>query len=419
MLRRYLIRTASQHRRFFSTSIANKADFTHAVIGGGAVGLAISRQLQARGGASTILIEQHGAVGTETSSRNSEVIHAGLYYGLNSLKTELCIRGRIMLYHLCEQQKIPYRNTGKLVVAQNEAEWAVLKKIQEFSQEIEVPTSLISSEEVKIREPAVQAKAGALSSPTTGILDSHSYMQFLHGDFEDHGGVTAFRCTVTRIVPRNNGANGWEVWTKPTSTSGEHGQRQDSTEETCIIADTLINSAGLYAVPLSNSILPKDRHIKPYYAKGSYYSYSASKPRVETLIYPAPKQGHAGLGTHLTLDMGNRIRFGPDVEWVDSPTDYSVSDKHLAAALDDICEYLPGIDRDSVALDYAGIRPKMDKASAVASGKGFKDFYIKKEDGFHGFVNLMGIESPGLTSSLAIAEFVEKLLHGRQTDYEK
>jgi L-2-hydroxyglutarate oxidase LhgO len=413
MLREYLIRAASQRRRLFSTSIASRADFTHVVIGGGAVGLAISRQLQSRHGASTLLIEQHGAVGTETSSRNSEVIHAGLYYGLDSLKTELCIQGRLMLYRLCEEQNIPFRNTGKLVVAQNEAEWAALKKIHEFSKEIEVPTSLISSEEVKSREPAVQAKAGALFSPTTGILDSHSYMQFLHGDFEDRGGVAAFRSTVTRVVPRNNGTDGWEVWTKPTTSSREHEQGQDSAEETCVIAGTLINSAGLHAVPLSNSILPKDRHITPYYAKGSYYSYSASKPRTKTLIYPAPKVGHAGLGTHLTLDMGNRIRFGPDVEWVDSPTDYSVSDKHLAAALDDICEYLPGIDRDSVALDYAGIRPKLDKASAVASGKGFKDFYIKKEDGFHGFVNLLGIESPGLTSSLAIAELVEKLLHGR------
>jgi L-2-hydroxyglutarate oxidase LhgO len=393
--------------------VNRKTDFTHAVIGGGAVGLAVARQLQGRDGASTVLIEQHGAVGTETSSRNSEVIHAGLYYGADTLKTILCIRGRHMLYDLCTQKQIPFRNTGKWVVAQNEEELVALERLHEFTREISVPTHFISAEDAKRREPDVQAKAGALESPTTGILDSHSYMQFLHGDFEDRGGVTAFRSKVIRIVPKDSGAGGWEIWTKPATTSKDPAQTDDSAEETCIVTETLINSAGLFAIPLSNSILPKDRHITPYYAKGSYYSYSASHPKPQTLVYPAPKPGHGGLGTHLTLDMGNRVRFGPDVKWVDSPTDYSVNDEHFAEALDDICEYLPGIDRDAVSLDYAGIRPKLSKAGAVTSGKGFNDFYIKAEDGFTGFVNLLGIESPGLTSSLAIAEKVEALLHGK------
>jgi L-2-hydroxyglutarate oxidase LhgO len=227
-------------------------------------------------------------------------------------------------------------------------------------------------------------------------------MQYLEGAFEEAGGNIAFHSQVTRIQPIDNGAGGWEIWTR----FGKDG------EETSLTAETLINSAGLFAIPLSNMILPLDRQRTAYYAKGSYFSYSASHPKPKTLIYPAPVPGHGGLGTHLTLDMSGRVRFGPDVEWVEDPSDYRVNASRLSEALDDIQSYLPGIDRDAVALDYAGIRPKLGKASAVTSGKGFLDFYIKKEEGFEGFINLLGIESPGLTSSLAIAEEVERLLYG-------
>lgn len=157
-------------------------------------------------------------------------------------------------------------------------------------------------------------------------------------------------------------------------------------------------------------ILPPERQRKAYYAKGSYFSYTSSHPKPKTLIYPAPIPGHGGLGTHLTLDISGRIRFGPDVEWTDDPTDYTVNSKNLVAALDDIESYLPGIDRSAIGLDYVGIRPKLGKLGAVASGKGFQDFYIQKEEGYKGFVNLLGIESPGLTSSLAIGEEVDQLL---------
>jgi 2-hydroxyglutarate dehydrogenase len=392
-------------QRHFSISASRRSDFTHAVIGAGVVGLAAARRLQSRSGTSTVLIEKHGAVGTETSSRNSEVIHAGLYYGPDSLKTELCLRGKEMLYELCRKQDIPHRNTGKWIVAQDEKEFGELEKVHEFSKQIGVPTRFLSPEEGKEREPDVQAKTGILESTTTGIVDSHSLMQYLLGDFEDREGITALSSSVVRVIPKQNGSAGWEIWTK--SSSGNDAEE----EETCITADTIVNAAGLYAVGLSNSILPEDRHIEPFYAKGTYYSYSLSQPKAKTLIYPAPREGHGGLGTHLTMDMGGRIRFGPDVQWTDSPTDYAASDKHLEAALEEIMRYFPGIDRNAVALDYVGIRPKLSNSSAVASGKNFKDFYIKKEDGFEGFVNLMGIESPGLTSSLAIAERVEKLLY--------
>jgi L-2-hydroxyglutarate oxidase LhgO len=370
------------------------------VIGGGVVGLAIARKLQERNGVSTVLIERHGSVGTETSSRNSEVIHAGLYYGADSLKTKLCLRGKELLYQTCQKHGIPHRNCGKWIVAQDAAQMAALEDIHTFASQIGVPTAFISKEEGKRREPDVRAEAGILESPSTGIVDSHSLMQFLQGDFEDKGGICAFHSSVTNITPLSSGASGYEIST--TSPSGE---------TTTITSSTLINSAGLSAIPISNMILPKHRHRTPYYAKGSYFSYASSHPRPSTLIYPAPAPGHGGLGTHLTLDISGRIRFGPDVEWVDDPTDYRVNSKNLAAALDDIESYLPGIDRAAVGLDYVGIRPKLGKLGAVASGKGFQDFWIKREEGFEGFVNLLGIESPGLTSCLAIGEEVEGLLY--------
>lgn len=395
--------------RTFSTTASHHADFTHAVIGAGVVGLAVARQLQGRHGASTVLIEQHNAVGTETSSRNSEVIHAGLYYGADTLKTQLCIRGKDLLYELCKKQDIPYRNTGKWIVAQDSTEYDALKIIHEHSKDMGVPTHFLKLEDAKEREPEVQAKAGVLESPTTGIIDSHSYMSYLQGSFENQGGTTALNSRITRVVPRKNGADGWEVWTRNTALPEDDEESSD--EESCITVDSIVNAAGLYAVPLSNTILPEERHITPFYAKGTYYSYSASRPKTKTLIYPAPVPGHGGLGTHLTLDLGGKIRFGPDLQWIEDPNDYVASDAHLAAALKEITQYLPGIDTSAIAVDYCGIRPKLSGTSAVTSGKDFKDFYIRSEDGYTGFVNLLGIESPGLTSSLAIAEMVEGLLY--------
>ena len=330
-----------------------------------------------------------------------------MYYGPTSLKTKLCIRGKRLLYELCERQSIPHNNCGKWIVAQDEQQREQLDKIHDFCKTVEVPTRFVPGTEAKRREPDVRAVAGVLESTTTGILDSHAFMQHLQGAFEDSGGICAFQSAVTRIIPLRNGADGWEIWTK-----SPHDE-----EESHITAETLINSAGLFAIPLQNTIMPPARRRTPFYAKGSYFSYSASRPKPTTLVYPAPKPGLGGLGTHLTLDMGGRVRFGPDVEWVDDPTDYRPNAARLPAALDEIATYLPGIDRGAVALDYCGIRPKLARAGAVATaGNTFQDFYIVKEDGFDGFVNLLAIESPGLTSSLAIAEEVERLLYGAAAD---
>jgi len=292
---------------------------------------------------------------------------------------------------------------GKWIVAQTDQQWEELVKIHKFTRSIEgVPTEFVPLERVAKEEPYVRANVGVLESPTTGIIDSHSYMQFLLGDFEDRGGDIALYSPVTAITPLGqNGSSGWEITTKDHNTG----------EESTITSETLINSAGLGACDINNMILPESRHKTAYYAKGNYFSYAPKVPSTKHLIYPAPEPGLGGLGTHLTLDISGRIRFGPDVEWVTDPTDLKVNEARLPQAIEQIKKYLPDVKEEAIVPDYAGIRPKLGHNSAVASGKGFLDFVIRKEEGFEGFVNLLGIESPGLTSSLAIAELVEQVLY--------
>ena len=389
----------------FSTSQRQAADFSHAIIGGGA---AIARHLTVtKPNLSTLLIERHGMVGSETSSRNSEVIHAALYYGHNTLKTNLCLEGKFSLYDLCQKHQIPHRRTKKWIIAQDEQQMTELQKVHTFAQEVgyeQIPTRFLSRQEITSQEPDVQAKAGVLESESTGIVDSHMYMQFLEADFLDRGGTQALHTHVTRIEKLPSGE--YRIYTK------------DSTGESSIDVEVLINSAGLAAVPLSNSILPDYRQIKPHYAKGTYFSYTASRPKPKILLYPAPVPGHGGLGTHLTFDLAGAVRFGPDVEWIDDPEGEDAlkpSPARLEEAVEIIKTYLPGVDVGAIQLDYCGIRPKLGKTSGTA-GPTFADFYIKeeKEDGFPGFVNLLGIESPGLTSSLAVGRYVCDLLYGGQ-----
>ena len=305
-----------------------------------------------------------------------------------------------MLYDLCEEQNIPYRNAKKWVLAQNAEQHESLIGTHDFAKSIGVPIHFIPLSEAHAREPDVRVEEAVLESPTTGIVDSHAYMSYLESDFRSKGGDLACHTRVESVAPLESG---WQIAAKNGS----------SLEVTTITAETIINSAGLAAVPISNSILPESRYVKPYYAKGSYYSYNAPTPRPMTLVYPAPTTGAAGLGTHLTMDITGAIRFGPDVEWVNDPTDLSVNESRLPAALDEIETYLPSIRREKVQLDYSGIRPKLGKGGAVwkGDGDGFLDFIIRKEEGYEGFVNLLGIESPGLTSSLAIADMVDELLY--------
>jgi L-2-hydroxyglutarate oxidase LhgO len=265
----------------------------------------------------------------------------------------------------------------------------------------DAPTRLVGREEAQRREPDVKADAGIVESETSGIVDSHSLMTYLQGDFEERGGDIAFKTRVTAVEAIDGGRGGYKI----TAVSDEDGS------VTSITAETLVNSAGHGACDISNMLLPQERHFVPHYAKGTYFSYAASRPRTSVLVYPATLPGTGGLGTHLTLDMGGRIRFGPDVEWVESPDDLVPSAARLERALPEIKAYLPGVDVDAIALDYCGIRPKLGRGGAVNEGKGFQDFIIREEEGLPGYVNLLGIESPGLTSSLAIGEMVDGILY--------
>ncbi|KAI0544484.1 FAD dependent oxidoreductase [Xylaria curta] len=396
--------------RSFSCTAAARADFTHVVIGGGVIGLATARALaQHPSGSSTLLLERHASIGTETSSRNSEVIHAGLYYGPETLKTRLCIDGKEKLYAFCASRGVPHANTGKWIVANDEAEREALEKLHQACRDvIKVPTRWVSEREAKEKEPAVRATTGVLESPTTGIVDSHGLMVALQGEFEDAGGVVAVNSTVTAIEPLSSGtgelgSKGWKL-TISDSTTGE-----TSTIET----ETIINSAGLGAADVHNMIVTNpEKKTRMYFAKGNYFSYAASSPRVRRLIYPVTLPGAGGLGTHLTLDLAGRIRFGPDVEWVDDPSDLVVNTTRFPDMLAAVRRYLPDVDEGALSPDYAGIRPKLGKAGAVGAGKGFFDFHIRMEDGYAGWVNMLGMESPGLTSSIAIGEHVRNLFYG-------
>ncbi|KAL8737762.1 MAG: hypothetical protein Q9190_008079, partial [Brigantiaea leucoxantha] len=219
-----------------------------------------------------------------------------------------------MLYDLCSRNNIPHRNCGKWILAQTSSQHERLSALHQHALSIGVPMHFVPLSEARNREPDVLARKAVLESPTTGILDSHAYMSHLESDFQSLGGDLACHTTVTAINPLSSGSRGYEIQTTTTPSSPE-------STTTTITAETLINSAGLAAIPLSNSILPPHRHLTAFYAKGSYYSYTPSSPRPSTLIYPAPTPGAAGLGTHLTLDMTGAVRFGPDIEWIDDPTD--------------------------------------------------------------------------------------------------
>ncbi|KAI9671679.1 MAG: NADPH-adrenodoxin reductase [Alyxoria varia] len=369
---------------------------------------------------SVLLLERHPHPGTETSSRNSEVIHAGLYYGPNTLKTKLCLRGKRMLYHYCEQKGVMLSRCGKLVVAQSAEQKDYLKtKLFNFADHVNaggegeeekgnLPLEWHEPAEVGRMEPDVRAEFGALESTSTGIIDSHGFMVALLGDFEDAGGTSAFASAVTKIERAEGGDNGWRIFAR---SSQAEDDKQSDADPVPITTNILINSAGLAAIPLSNSILPQPRHIQPAYAKGTYYSYSASQPHTSRLIYPAPSSSAApGLGTHLTMDLTGRVRFGPDVEWIDDPSDLAPNKDpgKYHAAVEEIKSYLPNVKEDCIDIDYCGIRPKLGRNAGVGT-----DFYIKDEGRGHDdtkdFINLLGMESPGLTSSLAIGDYVRNM----------
>jgi L-2-hydroxyglutarate oxidase LhgO len=355
------------------------------VIGAGVVGLAVARALADRG-RETLILEAHDRFGTQTSSRNSEVIHAGIYYPQGSLKARLCVAGRDLVYAFCERYGVEHRRCGKLIVATTDAQVAELERIRSAAQANGVQLEMLSGEGVSDLEPELSC-IGALWSPLTGIIDSHGYMLALLGQAERRGAVLIRSSRVTRM------------WL---DSAGVLIAINDGTPS--LIAQRVINCAGLYAPHVARAIegFPAEYVPTPYFAKGTYFALAGRSP-FKRLVYPVPEQG--GLGVHLTLDLAGRARFGPDVQWIDE-CNYDVDPQRSERFYGAIRQYWPLLPDGALQPAYTGIRPKITGPSEPAA-----DFRI---DGpaFHGVpgvVNLFGVESPGLTASLAIAEHVAQL----------
>jgi L-2-hydroxyglutarate oxidase LhgO len=358
------------------------------VVGAGVVGLAIARRL-AHDGREVLVLERHDAVGSETSSRNSEVIHAGIYNLPRRLKTTLCVAGRAMLYRYCAEHGVPHARLGKLIVAVEPAEIPALAKIKEQGEVNGVDDLVwLTGDAAMALEPQLLCVAAVLS-PSTGIVDAHQLMLALEGDLEDAGGVVVMKAPVEAGEVRNDGIR--------LSVGGAEPMQ--------LKARTVINAAGLGAMDLARALKGlSPQHAAPlWFAKGNYFRLTRKAP-FSRLIYPIPVPG--GLGTHMTLDLAGRARFGPDVEWVESLS-YAVDPRRGDKFYDDIRRYWPDLPDGALAPDYAGIRPKLGPA-----GSPILDFRIEGpgQHGVPGLVNLFGIESPGLTSSLAIAEHVAGLI---------
>jgi L-2-hydroxyglutarate oxidase LhgO len=354
------------------------------VVGAGAVGLAVARAL-ALAGREVIILEAAEGIGTETSSRNSEVIHAGIYYPANSLMARFCVEGRRKLYSYCREKAVPHENCGKLIVATSEQEDAMLAGIKQRAESNGVEgMRVLTRDEAVAMEPALRCTS-ALLSPVTGIIDSHAFMLALQGDAENAGAIPVFF--------------------SPALGAHVRDRRLDvdvgGTDPMTLRCRLMVNSAGLHAPLLARRIvgMPADRVPTEYYAKGNYFTLTGRSP-FSRLIYPVPVPG--GLGVHLTIDLGGQARFGPDVEWIDA-IDYTVDPRRSDGFYEAVRRYWPGLKDGALQPGYAGIRPKI-----VPRGAPAQDFVVQgpQTHGVPGLINLFGIESPGLTASLALADHV-------------
>ena len=366
------------------------------IVGAGVIGLALARELvSVFPFRQIVMLEQHSHVGMETSSHNSEVIHAGIYYAPGSLKARCCVRGKELLYDYCNALSIPHKRTGKLIVA-NRSEQTALEAILQRAQANGVNTlQFIEKDQIAAMEPNVHADI-ALWSPETGIIDSHDYMQHLLREAQSGGVVLACR---TKLLHSNvdNQYGGFEL------------TLQSGAEELTLRTRVLINCAGLHAVSVAGAIDGLDPACIPHvqFIKGSYMRLSGKSPFTH-LIYPVPDPAYRGLGIHATLDLGGQCRFGPDIEAVDS-LDLSVDPARIPLFEKEIRRYYPALDAQRLHTDYAGIRPRL-----ITSNGEPADFLIQNADTHHvsGLWQLFGMESPGLTASLAVAELVASEIRG-------
>jgi L-2-hydroxyglutarate oxidase LhgO len=358
------------------------------VVGAGVVGLAVARAL-ALAGVEVMVLEREAGIGYETSSRNSEVIHAGIYYAKNSLKARLCVAGRHLLYAYCAARGVPHKRLGKLIVACDEAEVALLEGIRAKAAANGVDDlAFVAPDDLQRMEPALAAVA-ALISPSTGIIDSHALMLSYQGEAEAAGAMTVCRAPVEggRVT-----GSGFEL-----TIGGD--------ETMTLGCKLLVNCGGLHAPGVARRIagIPPETIPRDYLCKGVYFTYAGRAPFTR-LIYPTPEK--AGLGVHLTLDLAGQARFGPDTEWIDA-IDYAVDPRRGDSFYAAIRRYWPGLPDGALQPGYAGIRPKINAPDEAAA-----DFVVQgqADHGVPGLVNLYGIESPGLTASLAIADLVRGLI---------
>jgi len=359
------------------------------VVGAGVIGLACARAL-AQAGREVIVVEAENAFGTATSARNSEVIHAGIYYPTGSLRAQLCVRGKTLLYDYCASHHVNHRRCGKLIVAHNDAEVAQLQVIEQRARANGVPDlQWLTRDEALALEPQLQCSR-ALLSPSTGIVDSHGLMLALLGDAQAAGAMLALQSPVQRATVAADGIQ--------LAVGGDSAMT--------LLASAVVNSAGHGAPVLAAATQGlASTHVPPrYFAKGNYFTLSGRSP-FSRLVYPAPGES-SHLGVHLTLDLGGQAKFGPSFHWVDG-LDYRVDEHEAEHFYDEVRRYWPGLQDGALQPGYVGIRPKIR-----GPGEPVQDFRIDGPDthGVPGLVNLFGIESPGLTSSLAIAERVSALL---------
>ncbi|MEH6491599.1 NAD(P)/FAD-dependent oxidoreductase [Halopseudomonas sp.] len=363
-------------------------DFDLVVVGAGVVGLAVAQRL-ARDGRSVLVLEQEAWIGQHASSRNSEVIHAGIYYAPGSLKAQLCVEGRDLLYAWCAEHGVAYRQVGKLLVAVEPEEVAAMTRLQANAAANGVDLQWLDAAQVHALEPQVRAVAG-LFSPLTGIIDSHALMQSFEAALQRAGGMLSCRAWVQGITPIKQGL---------CVTGHSDGQAFS------ISARQVVNAAGLFAQTLQRGVAGAIQVPPVHWCQGRYFSYAGSSP-FRHLVYPMPDSNNAGLGVHATLDLAGQLRFGPDVRYTDE-LDYQV-DAHLREAFGAaVRRYWPACDQARLQPAYAGVRAKLSGAGEPAM-----DFVLQghTSHGVRGLVSMFGIESPGLTASLALAERVKRML---------
>lgn len=362
------------------------------IIGAGVIGLSVARELSKKE-KNIFVIERHDSFGQETSSRNSEVIHAGINYPKDSLKTKMCVEGNRLLYDFCGKNEVPYKKIGKLIVSLNEEETRDLHSLVKHGLDVGITDlRFLTKKEITGIEPNISAEA-AVFSPSTGVIDTHSFMKTLSFQIKENGGSIAYNTELTGIEKNKEG-----FVLEVEDTKGDKFK---------FLSRTVINCAGLSSDKVSEMAGVNKSEYKLKYCKGDYFRVSASKSKLlNCLVYPVPKKERAGLGIHATLDMSGSLRLGPDDEYV-KEIKYDINPSKAKVFYESVKKFLPFIDLNDLSPDTSGIRPKLQ-----GPGEVFRDFIINDEtkNGLPGFINLIGIESPGLTASLSIAKMVSNLI---------